>query len=365
MSVLIFIIILGALVFVHELGHFLFAKWSKMRVDEFAIGFPPKLFSFKRGETTYALNLIPFGGYVKIFGENPDDTSGNPEASNSFVNKTKWQQALVLVAGVLFNVLFAWILFTIGFLSGFPTIVNEENRNAVSDPRVMITNIAPESPALEGGLLLGDVIKEIDTETSDPFMVTSVEGVQAFITAHQDESLDFTVLRNQGKETTTVTVDTKEGIVEGKKAVGIMMGLIGEMRLGFFNAVWQGAVTTVDKTKEVAVGLGTFLGQIFTGNAKFDQVAGPVGIVGLVGDASEIGFIFLLSFTAVISLNLAVLNLIPFPALDGGRLLFILIETIIRKPIPHKIANTINAVGFIVLIGLMIVITISDVIKLF
>jgi regulator of sigma E protease len=365
MSVLIFIIILGALIFVHELGHFLFAKWSKMRVDEFAIGFPPKLFSFKRGETTYALNLIPFGGYVKIFGENPDDVSGNPDADNSFVNKSKWKQAAVLIAGVLFNVLFAWILFSIGFLSGFPTVVTDENRDSVANPRVMITNVSADSPALEQGLQLGDVITEIDTETQEPLIIASVADVQTYIADNQDETLLFTVQRSGGDETVVIPVDAKEGIVADKKAVGIMMGLIGEMKLGFFKSFGYGALTTVDKTKEVAVGLGTFLGQIFTGNAKFDQVAGPVGIVGLVGDASEIGFIFLLSFTAVISLNLAVLNLIPFPALDGGRLLFILIEAIIRKPIPYKVANTVNAVGFLVLIGLMIVITISDVIKLF
>jgi regulator of sigma E protease len=109
MSVIIFIIILGALIFVHELGHFLFAKWSKMRVDEFAIGFPPRIVSFKKGETEYSLNLIPFGGYVKIFGENPDELSKNPAATNSFVNKSKWKQAAVLVAGVLFNVIFAYL----------------------------------------------------------------------------------------------------------------------------------------------------------------------------------------------------------------------------------------------------------------
>jgi regulator of sigma E protease len=365
MSILIFILILGALIFVHELGHFLFAKWSKMRVDEFAIGFPPRIFSFKKGETNYALNLIPFGGYVKIFGENPDDASADPDANNSFVNKSKWQQAAVLIAGVLFNIIFAWLLFSIGFLSGVPTVVTDENKSAVTNPRVMITNVAPESPALEFGLVLGDVITEIDTATQEPIAVQSVADVQAYITQHEDETLLFTVTRNGEENPVVVPVEAREGVVEGKKAVGIMMGLIGEMKLGFFKAFGYGALTTVEKTKEVAVGLGTFLQQIVTGKANFNQVAGPVGIVGLVGDASEIGFIFLLSFTAVISLNLAVLNLIPFPALDGGRLLFILIEAIIRKPIPHKIANTINAVGFLILITLMVVITISDVIKLF
>jgi regulator of sigma E protease len=365
MSIIIFIIILGALIFVHELGHFLVAKWSKIRVDEFAIGFPPKLISYTRNGTKYALNLIPFGGYVKIFGESLDEESTAPEAKDSFANKSKWTQAAVLVAGVVFNVVFAWMLFTISFLSGFPTAVTEENRGTVTDPRVMVTTIAPESPADASSLAVGDVITSLRLpDDEDVTQITSVEDVQLFIATHQESEIIFGI-RKPDDTTVETAITPQEGIVEEQRVVGIMMGLVGEMKLGLFKAIGYGAVTTVEKTKEVAQGLGVFFGQIFTGQANFDQVAGPVGIVGLVGDASRIGFIYLLSFTAVISLNLAVLNLIPFPALDGGRLLFILIEGITKRPIPPKVANMINAIGFIVLIGLMIIITISDVIKLF
>jgi regulator of sigma E protease len=177
--------------------------------------------------------------------------------------------------------------------------------------------------------------------------------------------LVVTLERGAERTKQRITVTPEGGILGDQKVIGIMMGLIGEMQLGFFKAFGYGALTTVQKTEEVAVGLGRFLGQLVTGKADMNQVAGPVGIVGLVDDASKIGFVFLLSFTAVISLNLAVLNLIPFPALDGGRLLFLLIEAIIRKPIPHKIANMVNATGFFILIGLMILVTVSDVIKLF
>lgn len=363
MSVIIFIIVLGVLIFVHELGHFLFAKWSKMRVDEFAIGFPPRLFSFQKGGTRYALNLIPFGGYVKIFGENPDEESADPSATDSFVNKNRWQQAAVLVAGVLFNVLFAWLLFSISFMSGFPAVVTDDNRDEVHDQRLVITSVVEDGPAAQAGLQVGDEIETLIVEDMALLTQPSIEGVQNFIATYGTNEIIMQIVR--GDEDLTQTITPQEGIVEGKPAIGIAMSFVGTMKLNPFAAFAEGAKTTVTMTKEVAVGLGGFLKDIVTGNAAFDQVAGPVGIVGLVGDASQFGFVYLLGFTAFISLNLAVLNMIPFPALDGGRLLFVLIEGIIRRPINQKVANTANAVGFLLLILLMIVITVSDVIKLF
>jgi regulator of sigma E protease len=363
MSVIIFIIVLGVLIFVHELGHFLVAKWAKIRVDEFAIGFPPRIVSFVRGETRYALNLVPFGGYVKIFGENPDEESRDPNATNSFVNKNRWIQAAVLVAGVTFNILFAWALFSVSFMSGFPSIVTEDNAHQITQADTVITSILPDSPADKAGLVVGDVLHMLEVTDKAALGNPTVEGVQNFIATHGADPITIVVERDDVM--VPITVAPEQGLVEGRPAIGISMNLIGELNLGFFAAIGKGAETTVTMIKEIAVGLVGFIADIFTGNAQFDQVAGPVGIVGLVGDATSFGFVYLLGFTAFISLNLAVLNLVPFPALDGGRLLFVLIEGITRRAIKPSVANTINAVGFGLLILLMVVITVSDVLKLF
>lgn len=366
MSIIIFIIILGVLIFVHELGHFLVAKWSKIRVDEFAIGFPPKVISIKKDnwKTRYSLNLIPFGGYVKIFGETPDEDSLNPKAKDSFVNKNRWIQAAVLVAGVTFNIIFAWILFSISFLSGFPSIVTEENRLNVKDSRVVITNVAFDSPAERASLQAGDEIKSLTVKDIAILSDPTVEGVQEFIASNSEKTIDIKIKRENNDEK-IISVIPENGIVEGKKAIGISMSLIGELQLNFFEAIWEGGKTTLIMIREVAFGLVTFIVDLFKGDTSIDQVSGPVGIIGMVGDASNFGFIYLLGFTAFISLNLAVLNLIPFPALDGGRLLFVLIEGIIRKPIKPVVANTVNIIGFGILILFMIIITVSDVVKLF
>jgi len=363
MSIIIFLVILGVLIFVHELGHFLVAKKSGIRVDEFAIGFPPRIWGFKKGETEYSLNLIPFGGYVKIFGENPDDESLNPDAKDSFVNKSKLTQACVLIAGITFNIIFAWLLFSISFMTGYPSVINEETKNSVVDSRVVITDVVDGSPAQRAGFNSGDQI--VSLKSSDNVLENnfSVVEVQEFISKGNGQKIDLSYKR--GKEVITSQITPEKGIVSDRYALGIAMDTIGTLKLPVHLALWEGFTMTGQMIRDIAIGLGSFIGQIFVGKANLDGVAGPVGIVSLVESASDFGFVYLLGFTAFISLNLAVLNLIPFPALDGGRLLFVLIEVITRKPIPIKIANIVNGVGFALLILLMIVITVSDVIKLF
>ncbi len=363
MSVIIFIVILAILVFVHELGHFVAAKATGMRVDEFGLGFPPRLIKIKKGETVYSLNAIPFGGFVKIHGEDPNQESlFGEDSSRSFTAKPKWAQVLVLAAGVTCNVIFAWLIISAGFMIGLPAAVDAYPKEIVKDAKVTITQVESDSPAFHAGIKSGDTIEKIEAG-NDSIVISTPGDVQDFIAAHAAESVALTIHR--GRETKAISVQAKEGIVADRPVVGIAMSSIGTVRLPFHKALYQGFFLTASLAKETTLGLFSFFGSLFQGKATLSQVSGPVGIAGLVGDARALGFIYLLSFTAIISLNLAVINLIPFPALDGGRILFVFIEAIKGSPIKPKIANSFNAVGFLLLITLMLAITYHDILKLF
>ncbi len=357
MSIIIFLLILSALVFVHELGHFLVAKKNGIRVDEFAIGFPPKLFSIKKGETTYAINLLPLGGYVKIFGENPDDESINgPDKERSFVNKSKLAQASVLVAGIVFNILFAFVLFSASFMVGVSGLGEQTDGS-----KLVVAGVLKDSAASIGGLQEGDIITKLAGKTE--LVDINAETVREFVNQSNGESIQVTVLR--GSETKLLEITPQKDVEQNVYLVGIQMMELSEVKLPIHKAIVEGAKMTVLVVKETTVGIVHFLWNIVTFNANFKDVAGPVGIAGLVGEASKFGLGYLFSFAALISINLAVINLIPFPALDGGRLLFVAIEAITRKPLNPKIANTLNLVGFALLLVLMLAVTFSDIKKLF
>ena len=366
MTIILFIIILAALIFVHELGHFIVAKLSGMKVEEFALGFPPKIASIQRGETRYVLNLIPFGGYVKILGESLEDTSvvsENPvDMSHSFSNSPKWKQVLVLLAGVSMNIIFAWLLISIGYAVGLPTTLSDASAGQLQNAHVTVLEILPGSPADKAGFKSGDEIAALSSGT-DTIVPQSPDDVKNFITSHNGSKLSVGVIR--GKETLVREVVPEKGLIEGRYGIGISMDVIGTLQLPFFSAFAKGAELTVTLIGEVAAGLATFIYQAFTFRADFSQVSGPVGIVSAVGNASELGWVYLVSFTAFISINLAVLNLVPFPALDGGRILFVAIEAIKRSPIKPKVANAVNLAGFALLILMMVAVTIHDVLKFF
>lgn len=379
MSIVIFIIILLVLVLVHEAGHFFTAKSFGIRVDEFGFGFPPKIFSWKYGETEYSLNLLPLGGFVKIFGESVDeadcvevgflDRTETPEeiklAKRSLINKPKWQQALVLLAGVFANFVLAWILFSICFMSGFPTSVNSETYGQkLSDVNLTITSVLAESPAEKAGLKIGDKIISIQSggETVENI---NPNTLKSFVIFHGDKEIEFGYLRDKDENINKIKITPVKN-AEGKNpSIGISMDEIGTAKLPFFSALWEGMRLNLFMIKGTAIGLYTLVKEGIQGRGSLELVTGPVGMVGIVGDAYQFGFIYLLSFTALISVNLAFINLLPFPALDGGRLLFLLIEKIKGSRINPKVANTVNAIGFYLLIFLMLVVTCHDVIKLF
>ena len=347
MSIIIFLVILSALVIVHELGHFLVARFFKIRVDEFGLGFPPRakiLFRWKG--TPFTLNWLPFGGFVKIFGENPSEETGSSSesrGSDNFQNKNRGIQASVLVAGVTGNFLFAWFLFSIGFLVGLPAPAGAGL--PIENPQTVITQVFQDSPATNAGLRPGDTILNL-----------SPEEVAHFISSSGDEPIVLKI--NRGGEVMEKTVTPEYG------AVGIAMETMGTVKLPIHKAIWHGLKTTGELTHLTAVSMAGFIYQAFSGQADLSAVTGPVGIVGLVGEASALGFIHILTFTALISINLCVINLLPIPALDGGRLLFVGIEAIIRRPVPAKLFNVVNTVGFIALLTLMAVVTGNDILKL-
>ncbi|HEV7423599.1 MAG TPA: RIP metalloprotease RseP [Candidatus Paceibacterota bacterium] len=366
MSIIIFIIILLVLVLVHEFGHFFTAKKFGIRVDEFGFGFPPKLFGIKKGETEYTLNLLPLGGFVKIFGENPDEenTTG-PDAERSFVNKPKWKQAIVLGAGVCMNFLLAWFLFSIGFMSGLPTSVGSEPAGyKLSDVNTTIVSVMPKSPAEKAGLKPGDKIFSIQNADYSPSS-NSPETIKAIVAESGGKEIEIGYTRGQDKNVNYAKLTPVINSVKSIPSIGIAMDEIGIAKVSFFSALWEGLKLTLYMVKSTVVGLYTLISQSLHGKGSLESVTGPVGMVGIVGDAYKFGFVYLMSFAALISINLAIINLLPFPALDGGRLFFLLIEKIKGSRLNPKVANTANMIGFGILILLMVVVTYHDIAKLF
>jgi regulator of sigma E protease len=375
MSVLIFVIILLVLVLVHEFGHFFAAKRFGIRVDEFGFGFPPKLFSFKKGETEYSFNALPFGGFVKIFGENVDeadllevgflDKKETPEKieflKRSLVNKPKYQQTIVLFAGIFANFLLAWLLFSIGFMSGLPTSVGSEPEGySATGVHLVVLSVLPNSPAEASGLKSGDKIVYIKSGNTVTDKI-SPETIKSFVAL--GKQLELAYLR--GKDTAYNMTQITPKNNNGNFSIGISMDQIGTVKLPVLTAFWEGLKLDWFITKSTVIGLYTLIAEGIMGKGSFASVTGPVGMVTIVGSAYQFGFVYLLSFAALISVNLAIINIIPFPALDGGRLFFLLIEKIKGSRINPKFANTANMVGFAILIILMLFVTYHDVVKLF
>ena len=382
LTAVIFLIVLAILIFVHELGHFIVARMAGIRVDAFKIGFGPKILYWKRGETEYGINLIPFGGFVKIHGENPDEEAvSGADSLRSFVNKARWKQVAVLVAGVAFNFLFAWLLYTGCFIYGVTASNDSFDKysDSISNQRIMITLVAAGSPAEKSKLAVGDIITEVkQQELADNSKnlvndsngakekTLTVEEIQQFIRNSDGKPLIFSVVeKNVARDVTVVASKDVVSDATSSYAVGIAMQEVGDLHLSFFYAVKEGFSYTILMIKDTAVGLFTFVANIFRGTANFSDVAGPVGIAGIVGNAAELGFTYLLMIVALISINLGVINLIPFPALDGGRTLFVLIEGVIRRRIAMAFTNTVNTIGFFLLMLLMVVVTYRDILNLF
>lgn len=366
LTILIFVIILGLLVFVHELGHFLVARWNGIRVDEFGFGFPPRLFGVTKnaegkyelvwgskempsGQTVYSLNWIPLGGFVKIAGEDGHDTTD----PTSFAGKSAWTRIRVLAAGVFMNFLFAWFLISVVFMLGLPQPIEPADHGKFADAKIQVLTVGKGTPAEMMGLSMGDAIVSINGEA-----ITTLDQVTQAISSHKGQTITVVVDRFGKPLTLSGTPRTEYPATEG--ALGISFSETAVVSYPWYEAIYRGAIATYDITLAILGAFGMMIASLFGGAKTALDVTGPVGIVYLTKQMSDLGLPYLLQFAALLSINLGIINILPIPALDGGRILFILIEKLKGSPVSHRVEGMIHQVGFILLLVLMLLVTVRD-----
>lgn len=326
------------LIVAHELGHFLAAKAFRLFVHEFGVGFPPRLWARKAGETEYSLNALPLGGFVRIAGED-DDGDGSVPRGRLLSAQSPWKRCVVIAAGVTVNAVLAWVLLTAVF--------------AVGTPRVLVATAVEEgSPAAVAGLQAEDLI--LGYGSAADFAAAARESA--------GQPFAFDIQRGAEKRSLEATPRTPSDGNQGALGVGLVEG--GIEPVAAWKAPWEGLKATGELIVATVMGFVDLLARLFTGNVPGD-VVGPVGIVTTAGQVSTIGAIYLVQMLAIISVNLAVLNLLPIPALDGGRLYLTVVEGIAKRKVPRWIEIRMNAVSFVLLIGLMLLLTARDVLRLF
>lgn len=355
-----FIFVFGLIVFVHEMGHFLSARLFGVKVKEFAFGFPPKVYSKVKNGTKYAINLIPVGGYVLLKGE--DGESDN--SKDNLNNKKHWQRAVIFGSGVTMNILLAWFLLTLFFaIGGKPVLPDVWTHKEVNNTlAVSISDVEKDSPAEKEGIKKGDVIKSINGQ--------SVYLEQYVFSAVQEAKIKGTeikiVIERDGKtqektlETYTDNIESGGEIVEVER-VGIVMESSGKIQTDWYVAPYV-AVKELGRIIKLAFeGFWVFISTLFADFKIADGVAGPVGIVVLTGTFAKMGFSALIQFVILLSVVIAAFNILPFPALDGGHIMFLVIEKITGKDIPAGTKDTINRIGFALLLLLVFAVTIKDI----
>ena len=372
-TILLFIIILGLLVFFHEMGHFLAARFFGVKAEEFGFGFPPRIFGFlyddqkkrhtlvwgnketKSPYTLYSLNWLPLGGFVRIKGE--DGTIQDPD---SFGVQPAWKRIVILVAGVVMNFIAAVILFALVFAIGVRQPIDASVTNQYQDTQIQVLQVSPNSSAQAAGLEPGDQILTINDTP-----VTDIESVKVNLEAAKGEQLAITIDRLGDMKTLKgefVAPTDTAGAQNAK--FGIVYSHTATVKLGMGEALLQGVTTTYNVTGAILSAFGKLIGGLFGGPAVTGvDLTGPVGIVYITKQMSDLGLVYILQFAALLSVNLAIINILPIPALDGGRILFILIEKLKGSPVKRGTEGLIHQIGFLLLIFLMVFITTRDVIK--
>jgi len=358
-TVLAFIVILGLLVLAHEFGHYWVARRVGVAVEEFAIGFPPRLLSWVRRGTRYSLNLVPFGGFVRLAGEE----EGNPAGLESDINlkpigislyqANRLRRAAIMVAGVVMNFLLGAALLAVGFGVGLPQVIDGEAPAYARDVRIQIVSVSTNSPAATAGLHPGDSIASLDGQPA-----TTLDQIQSYTNSHAGQPIALGVRRGEEQLTLSLTPQLLPES-EGKAVVGIGLAQIGRVAVPWWRAPWEGLVAAWSLVVAIIFGLGDIIAKLVSGSGGVD-VAGPIGVAVLTGQAVQLGWLYVLQFVAVLSINLAVINLLPLPALDGGRLAVLAIESIRRKSLPEKLEQNLHRFGFGALIALLILVTVVD-----
>lgn len=349
------------LIILHELGHFVFAKKFGMKVEEFGIGMPPKIWGKQIGETIYSLNLLPLGAFVRIQGE-----EGDSKDPRSFNAKPMWQRMVVVAAGVIAFWLVSILLFTgLAATSGIPTGIEDSTTQGVSHAAVQIIGIAKNSPAKEAGIKLGDTIQSIKTIGGEVILPTTVKEVQNYSSKKDGQALEFSLSRMG--ENITVFITPRMNPPQGEGPLGISLVRSALVKQVWYMAPIEGVKQTWGLTLQVVDGLGSLVTSLIHGKGAPEgtEVMGPIGIFQMLMNTLSLGWAYFLSFLAMLSVYLAVFNALPIPVVDGGRFVFLALEFMRKKPLPERIEKSMSTVIFTILIGLMILVTLKDIIRIF
>jgi regulator of sigma E protease len=378
--VLLFLVILSVLVFVHEFGHFSMARLFGMRVDEFGFGFPPRALGFwkdpktntwkvigskvdRKPRTIYSLNWIPLGGFVRIKGE---DGNGRKE-KDSFASSPGWKRIIVLSAGVIMNFILAWVLFSFVFMLGAPQAVTSDE-SMRGETSVQVGNVLPNTPAEEMGLRIGDTLLgryvETDRDEEEKAYYTplnTISDVQEYVEMNKGGEIRFLVKR--GDEQFPLSGIPRSEYPEGEGSLGIELVRTSIVSYPWYEAIWKGLMTVFMLIGAILVAFWGLLKTLFTTGSTPADIAGPVGIAFYTKQVADLGFVYILQFAGILSVNLGIINILPIPALDGGRVVFVLVEMIKGSPVSQKVEQAVHSVGFILLLLLMLVVTLFDFVR--
>ncbi len=388
LTILAVFLSLSTIIFFHEFGHFIFSRLIKIKVEEFGFGYPPRLVGLVKlkrtkkwkiffgkeipkeetASTIYSLNLIPFGGFNKIKGEEVfQEEKIEPD---SFYAKSWWQRLLSLSGGIVFNIILAMILTSIGFKIGIPTTEKNllEKNLKIKEVGIQIISIKRNSPANRAGLILGDIILKIDNyefkeekEMVDYIDKKANQEITLKVKRGRKE-LDFKVIPKPAQE--VFSPEELEGRELKGGVIGVSLAKVRIVSYPLHLAILKGIKTTFITFARIIQGVVLVLKELVIKQKMIGEAVGVVGIATFLGEAYQVGFIYLLQFVALISLAIAITQLIPFPALDGGRIIFVLIEAIRKKPIDRKIEAIVHQIGFTILLLLLVFITYRDLMRL-
>lgn len=355
MIFIVFIVLISLLV-AHEFGHFILAKRFGVKVEEFGIGYPPRIFGKKIGETIYSLNLLPFGAFVNF----PDENNPKEERKYSMVPTGK--RMLIALGGVISFWIIAAIILSIVYTLGTRVAVADEENNNLIDPRVLIVAINRNSPADLAGLKPGDAIIGLEVNGEKVNVIRS-KDIQEFTSVHSEQKVLLAIER--GKDKFNVLLVPRKFPPAGEGSLGVSLIKTAVKNYPWYSSVGKGILTTVNLTIEIIKGYCQALVNVFRGLPSGVEPVGPVGIFQMVNQASRLGFSYFLQFVGMICIYLAIFNAMPIPVADGGKMVFLIIETLRKKPLNRTLEQKIDTVFFVLLIALMVLVTIKDVSKLF